>query len=67
MANTRFPSFLRVAGSSSPPAANPQVERMIGVSDPYRGSKTPITLVTCGFGMADPPVRSARIALLERP
>ena len=36
MANTRFPSFLRVAGSSSPPAANPQVERMIGVSDPTR-------------------------------
>ena len=36
MADTRFPSFLRVAGSSSPPAANPQVERMIGVSDPYR-------------------------------
>ena len=35
MADTRFPSFLRVAGSSSPPAANPQVERMIGVSDPY--------------------------------
>ena len=30
------------------------------------GSKTPITLVTCGFGRADPPVRSARIALLER-
>jgi hypothetical protein len=36
MADTRFPSFLRVAGSSSPPAANPQVEHMIGVSDPYR-------------------------------
>jgi len=36
MADTRFPSFLRVAGSSSPTAANPQVERMIGVSDPYR-------------------------------
>jgi RNA polymerase sigma-70 factor (ECF subfamily) len=36
MADTRIPSFLRVAGSSSPPAANPQVERMIGVSDPYR-------------------------------
>jgi hypothetical protein len=35
MADTRFPSFLRVAGSSSPPTANPQVERMIGVSDPY--------------------------------
>jgi len=35
MADTRFPSFLRVASSSSPPAANPQVERMIGVSDPY--------------------------------
>ena len=35
MADTRFPSFLRVTGSSSPPAANPQVERMIGVSDPY--------------------------------
>jgi hypothetical protein len=36
MADTRFPRFLRVAGSSSPPAANPQVEYMIGVSDPYR-------------------------------
>ena len=36
MADTRFPSMLRVAGSSFPPAANPQVERMIGVSDPYR-------------------------------
>jgi len=36
MADTRFPSFLRVAGSSSLPTANPQVERMIGVSDPYR-------------------------------
>src|SRR6266508_6333774 len=36
MADTRFPSFLRIGGSSSPPAANPQVERMIGVSDPYR-------------------------------
>jgi hypothetical protein len=31
------------------------------------GSRTPIALVTCGFGRADPPVRSARIALLERP
>jgi hypothetical protein len=31
-----LPSFLRVARSSSPPAANPQVERMIRVSDPYR-------------------------------
>jgi len=36
MADTRFASFLRVAGSSSPPAADPQVERMTGVSDPYR-------------------------------
>ena len=40
MADTRFPSFLRVAGSSSLPTANPQVERMIGVSDPYRLSAT---------------------------
>ena len=36
MADTRFPSFLRGTGSSSPLAANPQFERMIGVSDPYR-------------------------------
>ena len=36
MADTRFPSFLRGTGSSSPLAADPQVERMIGVSDPYR-------------------------------
>jgi len=34
MADTRF--FLRVAGSSSPPAANPQVELVFGVSDPHR-------------------------------
>jgi hypothetical protein len=39
MADTRFPSFLRVTGSSSPLPANPQVERMIGVSDPYTLSR----------------------------
>jgi hypothetical protein len=37
MADTRFPSFLRGTGPSSPLPANPQVERVIGVSDPYRG------------------------------
>jgi Transposase IS116/IS110/IS902 family len=31
MADTSFLSFLRVTGSSSPLAANPQVEHMIGV------------------------------------
>jgi hypothetical protein len=36
MADTRFPSFLRVAGSSSPPAANPQVERIFEGSDPLQ-------------------------------
>jgi hypothetical protein len=39
MADTRSRAFLRIAGSSSPPAANPQVEGMIGVSDPYRVRK----------------------------
>src|SRR6266540_2186647 len=45
MADTRLPSFLRVAGSSSPPAANPQVEPVIGVSDPYRQRRQSLTAV----------------------
>ena len=38
MADTRFPSIPRSDGSSSSPAANPQVKRIIGVSDPYTPS-----------------------------
>jgi len=34
MADNRFPGIQRGAGSSPSPAANPQVKRMIGVSDP---------------------------------
>src|SRR6266540_7450701 len=36
MADTGFPGMQRVTGWSPPPAANPQVKRMIGVSDPHR-------------------------------
>jgi hypothetical protein len=53
MADTRFPSVLRVAGSSSPTAANLQVERMIGVSDPYTVALSLVsTNATLNFAIA---------------
>ena len=39
--------MISVAGSSSPPAANPQVERMIGVLDPYTvASSIPLPILS---------------------
>jgi hypothetical protein len=67
MADAPFPGIQRGAGSSPSPAANPQVKRLIAVSDPYSDARVRASRISSVAPIGKTKVTTPLLAAPELP